>query len=370
MRTMNQDHTQINATKEQKILVFIGIIFILAGIIAASVGIMKLLQGYQAQNWPTTTGIIISSKTKLQHSSSIGNPTLIAEVIYEYTVDGRLFRSDSVSPGQFGSSSIEHAKSEAQAYPEQSTVTVFYNPADPNQAFLKPGWGWILFIPLLVGAIVALVGYFLLLQGMRYTLSKQEVLGRSTRFSTQPNLPKKKEGHLRLPIVLLLGFALALSCMTIVYRVADTQQQPLPNSESLHSSKQTSPRATASLSTAEFEITQILKLYVIAQKDYKSLNGRYTKYLDELTLPKIYQSQPSQNGNVEISGYTFSHVEFNGATSMDYRQDFVICAIPQTDRSAGLKSFAVGPKGIVIYHHGNAEMITNATQLSRWEIIP
>ena len=356
---MNQDHTQQGSSKEQKIFVIVGVIFILAGIIASSVGIKLFWEGYRAKNWPTADGVIISSGTRWQHPVSGGNPTLIAEVVYQYNVDGKLFRNNRISANQFGSNSPEHAKSEARAYPEQTTVTVYYNPAEPSQSYLQPGWGWINLIALVVGIVAAMAAFFLLRQGVQNKESRNKIHEKTSR-SSYTHLPPQNNirKYQRLMATLTAGLALAVGLLMTMYRI-DSKHQRVVESEVFRPSEESTRMDTTLMVANDTEIAVILMHYVSAQKDYKSMVGQYTKDLQELVLPNTYQPEPLANGNVEISGYTFSHVELNGATAMDYQQDFVICAIPTVNLSADSKSFAVGPKGIVIFGNNNGKAVNN-----------
>jgi len=58
-------------------------------------------------------------------------------VTYEYTVDGRTYESSNVypGPGQTTKSEFE-AEDVAEQYPEGETVTAYYSPENPSEAFL------------------------------------------------------------------------------------------------------------------------------------------------------------------------------------------------------------------------------------------
>lgn len=61
----------------------------------------------------------------------------LVEVTYEYTVDGRTYESSNVypGPGQTTKSQFE-AEDVVEQYPEGETVTAYYNPENPSEAFL------------------------------------------------------------------------------------------------------------------------------------------------------------------------------------------------------------------------------------------
>lgn len=95
-----------------------------------------------ARNWPTTMGRVLSAEveTRRSHSSEGGYSTAYyPNVLYEYQVDGRPYRSNQfyvAMPVGLGN----YAKVHQQVinYPVGSMVEVYYNPEDPSQAALVP----------------------------------------------------------------------------------------------------------------------------------------------------------------------------------------------------------------------------------------
>ena len=159
---------QKNTASEKWLLTTMGVLFLLPGIIAIVLSVQQMMSGFIARQWPETKGYIVKSGVRWQHSTSRGTPTLIADVVYEYEVDGRIYRHDRISANQFGSNKSSHARLEAQSYPVNSAVVVHYNPDQPAQSFLKTGIGWIYLIGVAVGGAVSGVGIFLLKQGFLY----------------------------------------------------------------------------------------------------------------------------------------------------------------------------------------------------------
>jgi hypothetical protein len=56
------------------------------------------------------------------------------DVTYEYTVDGETYESSNVYPGAFDLNS--NAEAVVADHPEGATVTAYYDPANPSNAFL------------------------------------------------------------------------------------------------------------------------------------------------------------------------------------------------------------------------------------------
>lgn len=95
-----------------------------------------------SQRWPTTDGIILYHKfVGVKFKQYGGDYYTNTEVFirYEYSVDGNLYTSLSIN-------SIDdlynpNPSSYAQRYPVGEDVIVYYNPEDPSEAVLEPGFG-------------------------------------------------------------------------------------------------------------------------------------------------------------------------------------------------------------------------------------
>ena len=121
---------------------------ILFGLVFATFSIPMIKQGYEelknaqdSLNWPTTTGVIISSETK----SSSGEDSTIsyhANIQYQYTIGGKSYLSDQVSFGEFGSSDPEHARSIVRRYEKGQKIKVYFHPNYPDKSVLDPGVSW------------------------------------------------------------------------------------------------------------------------------------------------------------------------------------------------------------------------------------
>lgn len=90
-----------------------------------------------AQNWPTTTGEVISSRVTVRRSGN--SRTEHPSVVYTYSVNGQAFTGQIVRAGdQFGATRIiGDAQRIVERYSPGSRVTVFYNPLNPSEACLE-----------------------------------------------------------------------------------------------------------------------------------------------------------------------------------------------------------------------------------------
>jgi len=95
------------------------------------------------RDWPSTTGKVTSSRVVSNYSMR-GLP----RVTYTYEVDGKRHTGFRVSPGGAVTGGT-YTQGILTSFPEGKDVTVYYNPANPSQAFLdknslvqKSLWQW------------------------------------------------------------------------------------------------------------------------------------------------------------------------------------------------------------------------------------
>ncbi len=93
-------------------------------------------------HWPTTPGTVLSATVEWQPSRS--HRDYFARIQYTYVVDRVSHSSRNVgysfNGGDFGRDA-DAARAFAAGYPVGSTVTVHYDPKDPESAVLFPGDG-------------------------------------------------------------------------------------------------------------------------------------------------------------------------------------------------------------------------------------
>lgn len=85
----------------------------------------------------STEATVVSSSVAVDRMGSDG-PNYRPDVTYEYTVDGESYRSSNVfpTPGRLWRSDRSWARDVVADYPDGETVTAYYDPDDPSQAFL------------------------------------------------------------------------------------------------------------------------------------------------------------------------------------------------------------------------------------------
>lgn len=105
-------------------------------------------QQFQTLHYPCVEGKVTASEIK-SHRGSKGGTTYSAEINYVYTVGTQKFFAQRLRYIQFSSSSYSDAFGMVSEHPAGSAVTVYYDPAQPQEAVLYPGIDGVDFIPAL-----------------------------------------------------------------------------------------------------------------------------------------------------------------------------------------------------------------------------
>jgi hypothetical protein len=116
-------------------------ILILAGALLTCYGGIILFQANQSKSWLAAQGVITDSSVESHGKSSYG-----AKVVYDYTVNEKSFSGRRVA---FGSYNISRsgAQNIVNRYPKGKTVSVYYDPNNPQACVLEAGvkgqaWVW------------------------------------------------------------------------------------------------------------------------------------------------------------------------------------------------------------------------------------
>jgi hypothetical protein len=91
----------------------------------------------EAQTWPSTTGTVLMSTIQVRRTGR--SRSEIPVVVYQYQANGQMYQGNTIRAGdQFGTIRVMgQAQATVARYPAGSTVTVYYNPANPAQAALE-----------------------------------------------------------------------------------------------------------------------------------------------------------------------------------------------------------------------------------------
>jgi hypothetical protein len=116
------------------ISLFIALALFTLGILISDIPTMVVSSG-----WPTTRGEVVSNRLVGQKFKEYDGDYYLnvdAFIRYEYTVDGFSFSSLSIN----SINTPFYPREVVVRYPVGTEVTVYYNPKDPSEAVLEPGF--------------------------------------------------------------------------------------------------------------------------------------------------------------------------------------------------------------------------------------
>jgi hypothetical protein len=96
-----------------------------------------------SEYWPTTDGKIVHARLRrIQASMDAPGEDQVAEIFYEYVVNGSIYKSKRVSfsPIYRDFFFADKAQAYLDSFPVGETVTVHYNPRKPQASVLIPGY--------------------------------------------------------------------------------------------------------------------------------------------------------------------------------------------------------------------------------------
>ena len=138
------------------------------GIIAAGVsaclivyGVNMLIKEKASRSWPVCQGTVISSDIEQESKIDSYKKKTVnyrACVVYSYSVNGKTFISNRIAFETYSTPQKGKALAIANRYPADKTITVYYDPADPNSAVLEKGTGNAAYVVIVVGCLCAFLG--------------------------------------------------------------------------------------------------------------------------------------------------------------------------------------------------------------------
>lgn len=143
-----------------KVVIVLAFLFVLIfGVSLTPLFYFQLQKSLEIAQWPTVQGTIVESKV-------VGDRAFRPDVDYVYTVDGNEYSGTSYLnlPGFGGRTSrFDAAEKLVNQYPKGSSVTVYYNPENPQQSTLLPKPSYSHYLALTTSALLFLVGFTILL---------------------------------------------------------------------------------------------------------------------------------------------------------------------------------------------------------------
>lgn len=151
-----------------------------------------LEQSREALNWPQTKGHIISSLLTVHHYPKFIGLSVDparwygAGVRYEYTVGDGLYLSDRLAFQKSDTMSPKEALKVMNKYRRLHEAPVYYDPKDPKESVLQPGYTGEIYIPFIMGAFLAFGGIFILYsQSLEFNHGKSNYIHRGHIYQNQ-----------------------------------------------------------------------------------------------------------------------------------------------------------------------------------------
>jgi len=133
-----------------------GWLFALLGGAGLLAGSLSLWRAQQSLSWPEASGEIVYGTMDVHPSLSRDEDSdrikvtrqtesYGAALVYRYTVGARTYHSSVRRFGELAGAGVEWAAEITARYPPGARLPVRYNPAQPDEAVLEPGWnseGW------------------------------------------------------------------------------------------------------------------------------------------------------------------------------------------------------------------------------------
>ena len=142
-------------------------LFVGMGAMAAMIGIFNGFKYLRCRKFPTTTGVVESSQTKIQWmsggtigGSATGDLAYIPSVVYRYECGAESFRSDKVYSLGFRGYDKQGAEKALQRFQPGAPVIVHYDPRRPSSSFLINGTRMVIFVFFFGGVLFCALGIF------------------------------------------------------------------------------------------------------------------------------------------------------------------------------------------------------------------
>lgn len=160
--------------------------FLVFGILIAGYGVLRIFEANQCKNWSKVKGRIMDSNVAeipdLPNNKT--TETSLPDIKYEYSFKGTTYFSQNI--GYYGENTLGlsdsfYAGTEEQInlfvsqYPINSIIDVYVNPAKPSQSVIDPGLKLPVFMPFLLGVLLAFAGCHIYLFGNFYIPDSKKI---------------------------------------------------------------------------------------------------------------------------------------------------------------------------------------------------
>lgn len=135
-------------------------ILVLGGVVMTWYAVNLVESAWQKKQWPVIAGLIVNSTV-------VGEKRAFQpQITYRFYVDSVAYENKTdLHVSGFGNKRArrDNAKRIAGEYAHQKQVSVYYNPVNPKESYLRFGPYWSDYMKLMVGYLMLMSGFYLLL---------------------------------------------------------------------------------------------------------------------------------------------------------------------------------------------------------------
>lgn len=154
---LNSDRVSRYVGRPMEGILLVGIPLVILGSVGLSFiidGVREAMLARASEGWPTAPGVV--TRSRYDAGDTVRPRGLLLE--YDFTVSGQPYRGTRVHFGHSGPFVVLNEAYVVQdRYPEGSAVTVYYNPRDPYNSVLEPGFRPNQWISVIIGLTVLTV---------------------------------------------------------------------------------------------------------------------------------------------------------------------------------------------------------------------
>ncbi len=122
------------------IAIFISVPFVVIALVFLYFGLRNKRRSAASRKWPVTGGQVLATSIDARQSTDTHGHSSISYypvVVYEYSVNGQVYRSDRLSVEGAIGTDVGRAQTKVNSYPQGSSVSVHYNPNNPQQSGIE-----------------------------------------------------------------------------------------------------------------------------------------------------------------------------------------------------------------------------------------
>lgn len=142
----------------KRYILVLSISFLLVGTLFSVKSLYLILNAYKSKSWPTVNGIIVSSEIEQKSVMDSHRKQYRLKIFYYYYVNNEKYESERISFSEKSYPTKIKAQEQLDKYTKNSNIKVFYNPQNPTQSVIEPGWDWQNWGSIIIGVICFLIG--------------------------------------------------------------------------------------------------------------------------------------------------------------------------------------------------------------------